>query len=208
MAQPILTTLTPQERNNMALKKAPVTSLFNGQGYIIVFDEVEDYNTATLDDILKNGADVGQVFEGTTSWTGEEPSFEEKLDEQGDVIIGTAKKGTYGFEFLMADFSVEKFQTYMHARTVAFTGAAGNAISSNGGTAVAVGSEIPVITRPIGIVNEECDKVMLLPKARIVTGPSMEDKAFGLKSVVLGLDCDTAALGTFMLIDKIKVNVG
>ena len=76
------------------IKKATPTSTFNGQSMIIVFDEVEDYATADVASITGDGFDVGQVFQGSTSWTGEDPSFDNVLDEQGDVIVPNPTKGT------------------------------------------------------------------------------------------------------------------
>ena len=189
----------------MALKKATPTSTFNGQSCIIVFDEVEDYATATVADIIGNGFDVGQVFQGSTTWTGEDPSFDNVLGEQGDVIVPNPTKGTYGFDFEMADFSADKFKTFLKGRTITYTPSS-SGVFTGGGTAIAAGSEMPVITRPIAIVNDEANKAAFFPKARIITGPSMEDKLLVLKSSVAAQDCDTDNLGTFMLLDKIALN--
>lgn len=185
------------------INKATPTSTFNGQSMIIVFDEVEDYATATVGTITGNGFDVGQVFQGSTSWTGEDPSFDNVLDEQGDVIVPNPTKGTYGFDFEMADFSSEKFKTFLKGKDITTLGT-GSAFGS-GATAVATTNEMPVITRPIAIVNDESNKAAFFPKARILTGPSMEDKLFVLKSTVMAQDCDTDNLGTFMLIEKVKL---
>ena len=89
------------------IAKATPTSTFNGQSYMIVFDEVTDYAASDIDaaTITKHGFDVGQVFQGSTTWNGEDPSFEDVLDEHGDIIISNPTKGNYGFDFEMADFS-------------------------------------------------------------------------------------------------------
>ena len=185
------------------INKATPTSTFNGQSMIIVFDEVEDHATPTVGTITGNGFDVGQVFQGSTSWTGEDPSFDNVLDEQGDVIVPNPTKGTYGFDFEMADFSSEKFKTFPKGKDITTLGT-GSAFGSDA-TAVATTNEMPVITRPIAIVNDESNKAAFFPKARILTGPSMEDKLFVLKSTVMAQDCDTDNLGTFMLIEKVKL---
>ena len=185
------------------IKKATPTSTFNGQSMIIVFDEVEDYSTATVGDITGGGFDVGQVFQGSTTWNGEEPSFDNVLDEQGDVIVPNPTAGTYGFDFEMADFSADKFKTFLKGKSITTLGT-GSAFGTTA-TAVATSESTPVITRPIAIVNDESNKAAFFPKARIITGPSMEDKLFVLKSSVMAQDCNTANLGTFMLIDKVDL---
>ena len=185
------------------ITKATPTSTFNGQSMIIVFDEVSDYSTATVGSITGTGFDVGQVFQGSTSWTGEGPSFDNVLDEQGDVIVPIPTAGTYGFDFEMADFSADKFKTFLKGKSITTLGS-GSAFGTTA-TAVATSESMPVITRPIAIVNDESNKAAFFPKARIITGPSMEDKLFVLKSSVMAQDCNTANLGTFMLIDKITL---
>lgn len=186
------------------ITKATPTSTFNGQSMIIVFDEVSDYSTATVGSITGTGFDVGQVFQGSTSWTGEDPSFDNVLDEQGDVIVPNPKAGTYGFDFEMADFSADKFKTFLKGKSITTLGS-GSAFGTTA-TAVATSESMPVITRPIAIVNDESNKAIFFPKARIITGPSMEDKLFVLKASVVAQDCNVdGKLGTFMLIDKVNL---
>lgn len=186
------------------ITKATPTSTFNGQSMIIVFDEVSDYSTATVGSITGTGFDVGQVFQGSTSWTGEDPSFDNVLDEQGDVIVPNPTAGTYGFDFEMADFSADKFKTFLKGKSITTLGS-GSAFGETA-TAVATTEAMPVITRPIALVNDESNKAMFFPKARIITGPSMEDKLFVLKASVVAQDCNVEdKLGTFMLIDKVNL---
>lgn len=187
------------------IAKATPTSEFNGQSYLIVFDEVADYAAEPLDvaSITKHGFDVGQVFQGSTSWNGDEPSFDDVLDEKGNIIVSNPTKGTYGFDFEMADFSASKFKTFLKGADVPVgTGSAFGASA----TGVATTEEMPIIERPVAIVNDTSKKAIFLPKARILTGPSMEDKLFVLKAVCKAQDCNVAGkLGTFMLIDKISL---
>ena len=186
------------------ITKATPTSTFNGQSMIIVFDEVSDYSTATVGSITGTGFVVGQVFQGSTSWTGEDPSFDNVLDEQGDVIVPNPTAGTYGFDFEMADFSADKFKTFLKGKSITTLGS-GSAFGATA-TAVATTEAMPVITRPIALVNDESNKAMFFPKARILTGPSMEDKLFVLKASVVAQDCNVEdKLGTFMLIDKVNL---
>ena len=186
------------------ITKATPTSEFNGQSYMIVFDEVEDYANKTVGDITKQGFDVGQVYQGSTTWNGEDPSFEDELDEQGDIIVSNPTKGTFGFDFEMADFSSAKFREFLKGADIASLGT-GSAFGANA-TATATTGEMPVITRPIALVNDTAKKALFIPKARILTGPNIENKLFVLKSVVKAQDCNVEGkLGTMMLIDKIEL---
>lgn len=191
----------------MAITKATPTSEFNGQSYIIVFDEVADYSTATFGTITATGFDVGQVYQGSTSWTGEDPSFEDELDEKGDIIVSNPTKGTYGFDFEMADFSSEKFATFLNGKTISTLGE-GSAFGT-GVSVTATGTELPIIERPIALVNDTAKKALFFPKARILTGPTMENKLFVLKAQVKAQECNVdGKLGTFMLVDKATLSFG
>lgn len=187
------------------ITKATPTSEFNGQSYIIVFNEVADYSSATVGSITAEGFDVGQVYQGSTSWTGEDASFEDELDEQGDIIVSNPTKGTQGFDFEMADFSAEKFKTFLKGQDISTLGS-GSAFGASA-TAVATGTEMPIIDRPIALVNDTAKKAIFFPKARILTGPSMENKLFVLKASVKAQDCNVEGkLGTMMLIEKIALS--
>ena len=191
----------------MAITKATPTSEFNGQSYIIVFDEVADYSAATFGTITAAGFDVGQVYQGSTSWTGEDPSFEDELDEQGDIIVSNPTKGTYGFDFEMADFSSEKFAAFLNGKTISTLGE-GSAFGT-GVSVTATGTELPIIERPIALVNDTAKKALFFPKARILTGPTMENKLFVLKAQVKAQECNVdTKLGTFMLVDKATLSFG
>lgn len=191
----------------MAITKATPTSEFNGQSYIIVFNEVADYSAATFGTITAAGFDVGQVYQGSTSWTGEDPSFEDELDEQGDIIVSNPTKGTYGFDFEMADFSSEKFATFLNGKSISTLGE-GSAFGT-GVSVTATGTELPIIERPIALVNDTAKKALFFPKARILTGPTMENKLFVLKAQVKAQECNVdGKLGTFMLVDKATLSFG
>ena len=191
----------------MAITKATPAYEFNGQSYIIVYDEVADYSAATFGTITAAGFDVGQVYQGSTSWTGEDPSFEDELDEQGDIIVSNPTKGTYGCDFEMADFSSEKFATFLNGKTISTLGE-GSAFGT-GVSVTATGTELPIIERPIALVNDTAKKALFFPKARILTGPTMENKLFVLKAQVKAQECNVdGKLGTFMLVDKATLSFG
>ena len=186
------------------LTRPTVTQVFNGQSCIIIFDAVDNYDTATVASIVGNGFDVGQVLNGSTEWTGEDASFDNIIDEQGDVIVPNPTAGTYGFDFFMADFSAQKLQTFMKGREISLTGMTDTAFSE-ADKAIAVGEQLAVIERPIALVNDTSDKAIFFPKARIATSPGLEDALMGLRASTVAQDCNTTNLGTMMYIPKMKL---
>lgn len=189
------------------ITKAKPTNVFNGQSYLVIFDEVTDYSAATIDTILASGIDLGQIFEGSTTMNGDEASFEDKKDEQGDVIVSDPTAGTDGFDFEMADFSAEKLQLFMRGRKITHTASSSDTDGVQiKGDVIGWGDKIPVIERPIGIINDNTDKILVYPKARILTSRNTEDKLFVLKSTAKAQDCNTENLNTVMYADKVKLN--
>lgn len=189
------------------ITKAKPTNVFNGQSYLVIFDEVTDYSTATIDTILASGIDLGQIFEGSTTMNGDEASFEDKKDEKGGVIVSDPTAGTDGFDFEMADFSAEKLQLFMRGRKITHTASSSETDGVQiKGDVIGWGDKIPVIERPIGIINDNTDKILVYPKARILTSRNTEDKLFVLKSTAKAQDCNTEHLNTVMYADKVKLN--
>ena len=101
--------------------------LLAGQGDIIVFSAPSGGYTSstTLADVLTNGASLGQVVQDSTSWDGEQVSFSQLLDEQGDVITSKATNGTHQVSFDLADLEPDFLAAFLGAEsvTVASSGA-------------------------------------------------------------------------------------
>ena len=91
--------------------------LLAGQGDIIIFSApTGGYSSATtIAQCMTNAASLGQVVQDSTSWDGEEVSFDALLDEQGDVITSTANNGTHEFSFDLADLEPDFLKVFLGA---------------------------------------------------------------------------------------------
>lgn len=179
------------------ITKDSVTEVFNGQSDIAVFDAVASYGSTTaFKDIAKGGVSVGQVVADSTSWEGEEATFESILDEQGNTVASTAKKGTFAFACELANISTAKLTTFLKATSVTpATGATGISATS----LVKLGTSMPVITRPIAIFNEENNKFIMFPKAKIVSSFKLDGKLWRIRIKAVAEMVDTSELGTVIL---------
>ena len=173
--------------------------LFAGQGDLFIFDEVKDYNTATLA-TLDNPMSLGQIVQDSTSWEGEDPEVSEILDEQGNVITAKTAAGTLGFSFNIASTSSTMLKKFMKAvnmelptTTDAWSGT---------GSVTAFGTEVPTIVVPIAIVNDTKDRTWLFPKAKITSSISLEDGLYVIHCSVIAEGLDTQNLKTVMIIDS------
>lgn len=178
--------------------KAGVTDLFRGQSDIVLFDAVDDYKSLTLA-TLTGGKSLGQIVQNTTEWAGEEPSVSNILDEQGDVITATVTAGTMGFNFQMADTSKETLKEFLKAVDIT-DGITGLDAWDGEVTAIGFGSALPTITRPIMVINDEQNKSLLLPKAKITSNITISDGLWRISVKVIAENMDTKSMKTGMLI--------
>lgn len=187
----------------MAVTKADVSRLFMGQSDIILFDKVDDYNTAKIS-TLANPKSVGDIDQDSTSWTGDDPEVEPRRNEQGEAVTARVTNGTQAYEFSIMSMDFNNVKTFLAPGVVknitASTGAAWGA--TNGiKKVVGFGSTPSVMTRPIMLSNDEGDLSLLFPKAKIVSNLTLDDGMFLLHVSVTAEAIDTDDLDTAMLIE-------
>lgn len=180
------------------IKSRKITEIFNGQSDIVLFDAPADgYDADTsFSDVTASGMSLGQVVEDSTSWEGDEPSIDSIKDEQGDVIVSTVTAGTYAFSCDVADLSEEMAIALMKAAKVTTPGTSTGIETP---TSVLKFVELPVTTRPIAIFNDEANKWILFPKAKIVGNLTLDSKLWRIHLVATAEYMDTATCGTFMM---------
>ncbi len=180
------------------IKTRKITEIFNGQSDIVLFDEpTGGYDAETsFADVTATGMSLGQVVEDSTSWEGEEPSIDSIKDEQGEVIVSAVTAGTYAFSCDIADISEEMAQEIMKATKVT---SPGTSTSIEAPTNVLKFVDLPVSTRPIAIFNDEANKWILFPKAKIVGNLALDSKLWRLHIVATAEFMDTDTCGTFMM---------
>lgn len=181
-----------------------VTSVFAGQSDMIVGIESPNYETGDLDALFGDGAkSLGQIVEDSTSWDGDEPSMDPLKDEQGDTITTQITAGTLAFSADIASTSTEMLKVFMKAEDIdGFT----SQVFGTGARAVGFGVALPVVTRPIMIVNDEANKALVFPKAKIVGNLAYADKLWRIHISVTAEWIDTDNLKTGMMITGITDN--
>lgn len=182
------------------IARAGVTDLFNGQSDIILFDEITNYDTQKASE-LEGAKSLGQVVQDSTEWNGEETEVNNILDEQGDVITASVTSGTLGFTFQMADTSAETFKEFLKGSEISDTiVSAGTGAWESITKVIGFGYQLPTMTRPIMIVNDEMSKALLLPKAKITSNLTIGDGLLRVTVTVVAENVDTTYLKTGMLI--------
>ena len=154
----------------MAIAKLEgAAKLFAGQGDLIMFDVVPDYDDASIDELsdFTNPKSLGQIVQDSTTWEGEDVSTDEILDEQGNIITAHVTAGTLGFSFDIASTSQLMVQTFLGGDSITSPGAFAGLEGTGTLTATGFGVKIPVMTRPIAIINDELNRAWFYPKAKI-----------------------------------------
>ena len=181
-----------------------VTGLFSGQGDLFVFDALTDtqYESATLT-TLSGPKSLGQIVQDSTSWEGEDPEVTEIKDEQGNIITAKTAAGTLAFSFNLASTSSAMIQKFLKGMNIDISGLSGDATPwvESGMKVTGFGTEIPVVTLPVAIVNDGLNKTWLYPKTKITSSLAYEDGLWVIHCACIAENLDTAGLKTGMLIE-------
>lgn len=178
-----------------------IQKLFVGQGSMVIFDTPTDYATAKLS-TLANPKDLGQIVEDSSNWTGDDVSFNQIKDEQGELITVTVTAGTLGFEFDLASTSAAMIEKFLNGTILTANSALTSVFGSGAGSgAVGFGHTLPVITAPIAWINDEMKRALIFPKAKISANFSNSDKLMRIHVSVVAENIDTAYLKTGMIVE-------
>lgn len=181
-----------------------VTGLFSGQGDLFVFDALSDsqYESATLA-TLSGAKSLGQIVQDSTSWEGEDPEVTEIKDEQGNIITAKTAAGTLAFSFNLASTSSAMIQKFLKGMNIDVTSISGDDTpwTESGMKVTGFGTEIPVVTLPVAIVNDGLNKTWLYPKTKITSSLAFEDGLWVIHCACIAENLDTAGLKTGMLIE-------
>lgn len=189
----------------MAIAKLEgAAKLFAGQGDLIMFAAVPDYDAETLDELsdFTTPQSLGQIVQDSTTWEGEDVSTDEILDEQGNIITAHVTAGTLSFSFDIASTSQLMVQTFLGGDSIASPGTFAGLEGTGTLTATGFGVKLPVITRPIAIINDELNRAWFYPKAKITANLAYSDGLYRIHAVVVAEQVDKTKIKTAMVIDR------
>lgn len=175
-----------------------MSTVFVGQSDVVLFGEVADYKNATFSTVTATGESVGQISGDSSEYAGEDAETENWVDEQGDIITSTTKAGTVAIKFNMADMSAEKIETFLKGTKLE---GLTSTLLKEVKNAVGFGVDLPVMTRPLGWFNDEANRCLFLPKAKIVSSLGTDGKKFTINATATAEYINNATLKTAMLFD-------
>lgn len=184
------------------IKERVMSSVLVGQSDIVVFDKVEDYTSATFTSVTAAGQSVGQVSGDSSEYVGEDAETENWVDEQGVNITSTATSGTVAIKWSMADLSADNVKKFLNGAELTLET---STLITNVKKAVGFGVDLPVITRPIAWFNDEANRCLFLPKAKIVSNLAYDSGHFVLTATATAEYVNLKSLRTAMIIDATPV---
>jgi hypothetical protein len=171
-----------------------VADYFVGLGDHIIADAVSDYATAAIGDFT-NLKSLGNILDGSTSYTGEAVSTTEWTNEQGIAVTTVTSGGSISYEFSCQDFTSEMATLLLGAESIAVTGVP---YATTATAAYGFGHKSNVITRPLIFLDETKTHFLIIPKAKISASLGMDGKNHVIQCVVTAEKLDTANLKTVM----------
>lgn len=178
------------------IKKQLTTEVFVGQNDLVLFNEVEDYSEATFESATASGESLGQISGDSSEYAGEDASTENWLDEKGNVITSVPTAGTVAVKFSMANVSADTVAKFLKGTKME---GLTSELFKNVKNAVGFGVELPVITRPIGWFNDQTNRALFLPKAKIVSNLAIDGKKFMISATATAEYLDLKTLKTAMI---------
>jgi hypothetical protein len=162
-------------------------SFFKGYSTAIIFNALSGTEVRPGD--LAEPKWIGSIFQGSTSWTGEAPTMTPHRNEDGNSVYTFASGGSSGIQLDVMSTSDTMITTFL--RGTAITNAnMGDPIyyidetAINSVSAVGWGDQLPVIERPIALVNDLDNQVLLFPKALIAASIVNNDRALHIRLAV------------------------
>ena len=173
---------------------------FVGQADLVIFDAVNNYETAKVSTIVSgNPKSLGDILADSTNFTGDDPTIEAIRNEQGQAFYSSVEEGSFGFEFTVASTSKEMLQALLSAEIITDTFT--DSLIGSGATVAGAMHKPTVSERPIMLISDDRSSAILIPRAKIIASVTLEDKLVGISVSIQATKIDTANLKTVMFID-------
>ena len=161
-------------------------SFFKGYSTAIIFDALSGTEKKPSD--LAKPKWIGSIFQGSTSWTGEAPTMTPHRNEDGNSVYTFASGGSSGIQLDVMSTSDTMITTFLKGTAIENEnmGTLTYIDETARGTVSAIGwgDQLPVIERPIALVNDLDNQVLLFPKALIAASIVNNDRALHIRLAV------------------------
>lgn len=169
------------------------TAVFAGEGDLIMFDPIEDYNEATFN-TLAYPRSLGQIVQDSTEVEGGEAEITHIMDEKGAQISTNITPSSFSFSFDIASTSFDMVREFLKGERLPN-------IESQWDDVIGFGVDMPVMTRPLMIMNDLLNRAWLYPKSKIISTLTYDDDLWCIHATVTVEYLDTPYLKSCMIIE-------
>lgn len=186
--------------NTIGILDTSIGGCFNGVGDVIAFDAIADsaYAAAKLS-TLANGMSLGDLYDGTVNYTGDEPTIESIKNEQGQVVYSYSEDGSFSFEATIINLNPAATMKFLKGVILTDASLGATTWQSSGGTHVGIGHVVATQYMPMAWANREKNIIVTFPKALVVATLVSQDGGVGLKITCTAQKLNTANLKTVVI---------
>ena len=177
-----------------------VGGCFKEIGELVVFDSLTDaaYETAKLS-TFANPQKVRPLFDGTTTWTGDDPTIEQLKDEDGNVQCSFAEGGSNSFETVC--MHLNKALTKKFLGGIEITDATMNSSAwATSAEIIGISGNYYTTYMPVAKFDKKKGIAVVFPKALCTASLVNQDGAIGIKLTFEAQDVNTTNLKQLMIV--------
>lgn len=161
------------------------STFFKGFNTGIIFSALSGSETDLGD--LATPKWIGDVFQGSMSWTGDAPEITSHKNEKGEILYNLSASGSSAMQLDIASTSDAIITTFMGGVEVGKVDLGEPTYIDNlvtTASAVGWGDTLPVINRPFAVVNDTLDQTLIFPNAQIVAQIVNNDRALHVRLTI------------------------
>lgn len=192
--------------NTIGTLDVSVGGCFAGIGELVVFDTMTDASYATAKISSFTGAmKVRPLYNGSTSWTGDDPDITQLKDEDGNVQCSYAEGGTNSFETVCMHLNKALTEKFLGGAVIS-DASMGSSAWLNSGEIVGIPGNYKTTVMPVAKFDKTKGVAIVFPKALCTASLVSQDDGVGIKLTFEAMDINTTHLKQLMIVSTAVPN--
>ena len=176
-----------------------VGGCFSMLGELVVFDSLTDaaYETAKVS-TFANAMKVRPLYNGTATWTGDEPEITQIKDEDGNVECSYAEGGTNSFEAVCIRLNKALTTKFLNGAVITDASLSSSTWLTSADI-VGIDGNFYVSYMPVAVFDKQKKTAIFFPKCQVTASLVNQDNGVGLKLSFEAQQISTANLKQLMI---------
>ena len=192
--------------NTIGTLDVSVGGCFAGIGELVVFDSLSDASYASAKLSSFTGAvKVRPLYNGSTSWTGDDPDITQLKDEDGNVQCSYAEGGSNSFETVCMKLNQALTKKFLGGAAISDASLSDDTwIKSS--DIIGVAGNYHTSIMPVAKFDKSKGVAIVFPKALCTASLVSQDDGVGIKLTFEALDINTSDLKQLMIVSAATAN--